>query len=227
MKKLFLIIVSLLILTVICCNSNTIKNKETKTENKNSIKWDTLWGFHYKITGNFEGKGNIDTLTEHFINVITGLETFKFYTNNDTTLNPVDIDFESKKLAFKRKIHSYLSSNNNKLDTLEIQGQFGLSYLKNIGDVNNDGKDEIALINDYADFSNLNTCHIYKFDNTMWKEIYSFQIHEDWIPCHDWEGNIINEEYKDPAIKISNGKLEVRICNGGDLKILRVNLNKK
>ena len=73
----------------------------------------------------------------------------------------------------------------------------------------------------------MNTCFIYKYYGKKWLIIYSFIIHENWIPCHDWERNIINNEAKDPVKRIGKGKIEVRLCDGGDLKILKVNLINK
>ena len=48
----------------------------------------------------------------------------------------------------------------------------------NLGDLNKDKKDEIALVVDVPDYSQLNTCHIYSLCNNQWTEIKRFSIHE-------------------------------------------------
>jgi hypothetical protein len=58
----------------------------------------------------------------------------------------------------------------------------GLSYLKNEGDLNGDGGDEISYVGNWADWSSCNTWHIMTYKNNKWKELYSFPMREWQLP---------------------------------------------
>lgn len=77
-----------------------------------------------------------------------------------------------------------LVSPNRKLDTLKVgEGQiFGLSWLKNEGDLNGDGSDEISYVPDNADWSNLNGCYLMTWRGGHWEQLLAFDIHESSLP---------------------------------------------
>jgi len=56
---------------------------------------------------------------------------------------------------------------------------FGLYCLINIGDINHDGKDEIALAVDYCTFTRVGRCDIYTICKGKWTLLKQFQIHDD------------------------------------------------
>jgi hypothetical protein len=58
----------------------------------------------------------------------------------------------------------------------------GLSYLKNEGDLNGDGTDEVSYVVNWADWSNTNTWHLVTYKNKKWKELYSFAIWDWQLP---------------------------------------------
>ena len=74
--------------------------------------------------------------------------------------------------------HTALSLENGEGNILTYNA-YGLFCLINIGDNNNDGKDEIALVPALLDYSNLNSCRIYSLCNNEWQELTVFRILED------------------------------------------------
>ena len=75
--------------------------------------------------------------------------------------------------------------NNNETERLHLGLAQGLYCLINIGDINSDGKDEIALVIDYLDWSSVNSCKIYTLCNNKWTLLQQFAIHE---MAFDFEG---------------------------------------
>jgi len=155
----------LLFVLLFSCGSS-LKDSKEKTQKDSlpikeiikSIK--PIFGYRFIITGDFDGDGKKEKLIEHFFSGIDKKETNKFYEN-------VDFD-QLLTLTVNKDPISFLISDNKHLDTLRIAsgGQLlGLSYMKNEGDLNNDGTDEVSYVVDYADASNLNTCHLVTFKN--------------------------------------------------------------
>jgi hypothetical protein len=196
MRIFLLFIVLIFITTCFSCHStgkrkeiknivaDTIKNDSTKkigsyaTINQDSSKIGSpIVGYRFIITGDFNGDHKIDTLVEHYYDGNTHKETYKF---NDST----DYD-ELVGLASTKDPVSFVTSSNGSIDTLYVANTsqlFGLSYLKNEGDLNGDGTDELSYVVDWADWSNLNTWHIMTYKNHRWKELYSFPIWDWQIP---------------------------------------------
>lgn len=185
-----------------------------------------IFGYRFSVVGDFNGNGMKDTLSEHYISQIDMNETDKFYSNIsdygilvDTTIN--------------KKPFSFVSCNDDQIDTLFItdrEQQFGLSYLKNEGDLNGDGTDEISYVVNWADWSNMNTWHIMTFRNSRWEEIYSFTIW-DWqlpnLPETSNEYGLIGLVNKQ-IVKSSdeNYDQEVREFNAFEGLVRKVALNK-
>lgn len=135
-----------------------------------------VFGYRFIIKGDFDGDGVQETLTEHFYSSTDKKESFKFYDSLSYD-QLIVINAEKKPLSF-------LTCSNANVDTLHIASgpQFGLCYLKNEGDLNLDGRDEISYVIDWADFSSLNTCHLMSYNGIQWQELYSFGIWEWQIP---------------------------------------------
>ena len=124
------------------------------------------------ITGNFYNKKDIDTI-----------ETFLF----STTKN-IKIDFvpnnelwewdEVMEWYNKNGIDLFLKS---KTDTVNLGTAEGLLYMQDLGDVNFDGKNEIAIVADWVDFSNVNSLKIYTICNDKFTLLKSFTINEMWF----------------------------------------------
>lgn len=132
-------------------------------------------GYRFVITGDFDGDGTNEKLTEHFFSGLTNKETNKFYENVADYGVLVDLTYANQPISF-------VVSDNRKVDTLHIWsgGQLlGLSYLKNEGDLNGDGTHEVSYVVNWADWSNMNTCHIKTFKDAKWQDLYSFGV-MDW-----------------------------------------------
>lgn len=148
-------------------------NKE-KVKKSPAEKLTPVLGYRFMITGDFDGDGKKEILTEHFISGIDHKETCKFYENGDyDTL--VSLNYEKKPI-------SLLTCNKQRINDLIIDPDgksLGLAYIKNEGDLDGDGADEISYVADWADWSNVNFCTIMSYKNQKWQDIYSFQI-RDW-----------------------------------------------
>jgi len=135
-------------------------------------------GYRFILTGDFDGDGKKEKLIEHFFSGLDYKETNKFY----DSLSDYD---QLVALTVKKAPYSFVSSDNNRIDTLHISsgGQLlGLSYIKNEGDLNGDGTDEVSYVVSWADWSNLNTWHIVTYKNKKWTELYSFPIWDWQLP---------------------------------------------
>jgi hypothetical protein len=161
--------------------------KKDTAVNKNSIEEilktippniKPVFGYRFVIQGDFDGDGKKEKLTEHFFSGIDNKETNKFY----DSLPEYD---QLVVLTIKKDPYSFVSSGNPLIDTLHISsgGQLlGLSYLKNEGDLNGDGTDEVSYVVNWADWSNLNTWNIMTYKDHKWKELYSFPIWDWQLP---------------------------------------------
>jgi hypothetical protein len=147
--------------------------EETLSDIPKNIK--PVFGYRFIIEGDFDGDGSTEKLAEHYFSRLDNQETNKFYDGL------TDYD-QLVALTIRKKPRSFALCDNHFIDTLDIasDGQLlGLSYLKNEGDLNGDGTDEVSYVVNWADWSNLNTWHIVTYKNHKWKELYSFPI-RDW-----------------------------------------------
>lgn len=159
-------------------DSLTTTNQLKETFNKHPKNIKSVMGYRFIITGDFDGDGKKENIIEHFFSGINNKETNKFY----DSLSEED---QLVALTIKKKPISFVSSNNKLIDTLHISsgGQLlGLSYLKNEGDLNGDGTDEVSYVVNWADWSNLNTWHVVTYKNKKWNELYSFPIWDWQLP---------------------------------------------
>jgi len=137
-----------------------------------------VFGYRFVVEGDFDGDGKQEKLVEHFISRVDNKECNKFYDSLP------DYD-QLVALTVKKKPQSFALSDNKSIDTLQIAsgGQLlGLSYLKNEGDLNGDGSDEVSYVVNWADWSNLNTWVIMTYKNNKWSTIYTFPIWDSQIP---------------------------------------------
>lgn len=135
-------------------------------------------GHRFVIKGDFDGDGKQETLTEHYISLIDRQETNKGYDN----LPEYD---QLVALTVKKQPYAFVTDSKPATDTLRISSEpqmLGLSYLKNEGDLDGDGADELSYVIDWADYSSLNTWYIVSYKNKQWKELYSFPIWDWQLP---------------------------------------------
>ncbi len=165
MKTITLLLFSIFLL-VGATNSTKAKIQFEKLESKSVI-------------GDFNGDKKLDTLFE--------IHTSKNEKNGITEVPFID-DYDTMvDYYYKNSIQTSLKSSNIKIKNLDLGTSFGVYCLINIGDNNNDKKDELALVIDYCDFSNLNSCKIYSLCNNNWTMIHHFAIHEAAFEYADGE----------------------------------------
>ena len=224
-----IILLSILTLLFSCDNSIKKKQEEITMSINDTLKQDKelkpVFGYRFIISGDFDGDGKTENLIEHFFSGIDNKETNKFYENLEYD-DLVD-------LTMKKNPYSFVLSDNKSIDTLQVTGiaqNFGLSYLKNEGDLNEDGTDEVSYVVNFADWSNLNTWHLVTYKDKKWQEIYSFPIWDWQLPdlpettnqygLFGLENKIVNS--KDA---ITNNKIENELKNFKGL-VKKVETNK-
>lgn len=149
-----------------------------------TIVMEPVFGYRFSIRGDFDGDGKIESLTEHYISGIDRNEVAKFYTDIS--------DYERfMTLVEQKQPMSFLLSDNQRIDTLHVSSApqvLGLSFLKNEGDLNGDGADEISYVIDWADMSSINSYTVMTNVNGQWRELYSFDIRDWQLP--DFPGSV-------------------------------------
>jgi len=187
------ILFGLFITTIISCtrNGNNKTSSEltlsiNKNADTNSIK---EFGDRYSIVGDFNGDKMVDTVFESYISSLTNKETYKKQNTVDWEKN---IDLIVKKLPVTR-LYASIPTVDTFIVTKEAQ-QIGLFHFRNLGDLNEDGKDEIGYAINWSDNSNLNHYHIVSIIDNKFKEIFSFEINEMF--CYEGsEGLFDNKEF--------------------------------
>lgn len=133
-------------------------------------------GYRFMITGDFNGDKVTDTLVERYTDSLYVKEVPKYYTSIDTAFEYWDMTFLNR--YFDRK--SFIEWKDKKLQL--PGGQMGFHYIENCGDINDDGKDEILLVNQWDDFSSLNTAYFYTYTGGNWEKIYTTPVWEWQFP---------------------------------------------
>lgn len=124
------------------------------------------------LTGDFDGDGKTDTLIQQLRLMGDGSLV-------DSVPDPYKEEYDSiVKYYFHQEIAMTVTLSSKKADTILFRPAMGTYCLINLGDNNNDGKDELALVPDLPDYSNLNTCHIYTLCGQHWVALKTFPINE-------------------------------------------------
>lgn len=172
MKQTFYILT--LTFGLLSCNSQTEKAVDNSSVPKtagNNIKLHKL--DKLSIVGDFDGDGKQDTIFQHNYSKLTKTEI-------EYSADPFQNEWDSVvKWFYDQDADLYLTLNKSNQDTLHLGTAQGLYCLINIGDNNADGKDEIALVIDYLDFSRVNSCKIYTLCQGKWSLLKQFGVHED------------------------------------------------
>ncbi len=162
-----------LTLGLLSCNGKTEKTVDKSTVPKTTddkIKLHKLKKLF--VVGDFDGDRKQDTIFQHNFSRLTRTEI-------DNSADPFQNEWDTVvKWFYDQDADLYLTINDNKQDTLHLATAQGLYCLINIGDNNSDGRDEIALVIDYLDFSRVNSCKIFSLCNDKWTLLKQFGIHE-------------------------------------------------
>jgi hypothetical protein len=152
---------------------NPSKETSSYKTSKDSSVAKTEFGERFSIVGDFNGDKIVDTVYESYISGITNQETNKIWDNQDWENNITRI-INNRPVT---RLYSSIRAIDTFTVTKEAQ-QIGLFHFRNLGDINNDGKDEIGYAIKWADNSNLNKYHIIGLHNNSFKELFSFEINE-------------------------------------------------
>lgn len=125
------------------------------------------------LTGDFDGDGLPDTLIQQL-----RLETDGSSVDSVPDVCQEDYDSTVKYYLGKNTMSTVVLSSKD-VDTIQLDDAMGTYCLINLGDNNKDGKDEIALVPDLLDYSNLNTCHIYSLCGRHWITLKTLDTNED------------------------------------------------
>ncbi|KGO94226.1 hypothetical protein [Flavobacterium subsaxonicum] len=128
------------------------------------------------ITGDFNGDGKPDTLAQ-FVTDSLG-KPLKYIVEAGT--------YEEDIILYSKLGYQNTFTLNGNVANVDNHVALGLYCLINIGDLNDDKRDEIALVPVLLDFSMLNTCRIYSYCKNSWTQMFSFGINES---SFDYEGD--------------------------------------
>ncbi|MFN8416804.1 MAG: hypothetical protein U0U66_10795 [Cytophagaceae bacterium] len=133
-----------------------------------------VFGYRFVIYGDFNGDHVQDTLVEHYMDSLYQKEEPKFYQNPNSDNEYGNSIFINS--YFNRKSYLGVTFTQAKLNGSD----FGFHYVENCGDLNCDGKDEILVVKQHADYSNLNHAYIYTFKKGAWQLLWA-------IPVREWQ----------------------------------------
>lgn len=121
------------------------------------------------VIGHFTGKDANDTLRFQYFSRVDGVKITKIPT--------MENDWDSIIEWFNRthQIHSFVACD---CDTLFFESAYDLFCFFNVGDVIFDGVDEFAMVVNWLDYSNLNSCRIYSICDHKFSLLKVFEIHE-------------------------------------------------
>ncbi len=159
------------------------------------FKFIPIYDKRYFIVGTFLDSNQFDTLKESYISTLTNKETCNSYDIQNynspevttTVEESIEINFIMDTLIdliAKAKPRLILKSSNPKIKPLFLNkaGEdyvTGIAYLINVGDINSDNKDDIAVVNSTIRYAGAtSTCMIFSYKSYKWKELLSFIIYE-------------------------------------------------
>ncbi len=155
-------------------DSSSITKVDTIETNQSDLNPTPVWGYRFIIVGDFDGNGKEDTLRERHVALATNQETNKYFEGVESIWHQGNE---------YHPIRSFLQANpTSGINELDSLGQLGLHWLENIGDIDKNGTDEVGLLKDGADYSNVNTYEIYTYKNNRWYLFYDISTREYDFP---------------------------------------------
>lgn len=174
----------LLLFFVIACSPHPQQARNETTPNavkavvkNNMIILDTpVWGYRFVIDGDFDGDGHSDTLYEHYFSRYYFSETNKYTSAND------DIYDMAVAADTVKHVIAYMGCNGYKIASLMDCGDFGPLFIRNEGDLDGDGADEVGMVKCYAQMSSVNSYRVLSYRAGRWVEKVRFEIREWELP---------------------------------------------
>ena len=163
-------------------------------------KYKTYWGYRFHIEGDFNGDGKKETLREQLISARTGKEIGKFCGFEEDTTPEC---YWTERVNRFRQPKCHLTCSNPAVGDFQITtaadstGTIGLIFLQNVGDLNGDKTDEIALIEDGGGCnSGIRTIWLATFKKGKWNTLIEAETREYDFPTLDQEAIISPEDLK-------------------------------
>lgn len=177
MKFKFFIVFIFLVLYACTPSNNSLEEVviTAKRDTPSPEKTKPNWGYRFKVSGDFDGDGNQEILAEHFYSQRDHKKTHKFF----HSVIDLTMSYDSAKI---KDCKSFLICSNLKFDTIFTYGILGLRWLKNEGDLDQDGGDELSFVPIAPDGKSKTKCFIYTFKNGVWNELYKFDVVEYHLP---------------------------------------------
>jgi hypothetical protein len=169
-QTLYILILTLGLLSCKSQTEKSVDNLTVPTTTNDKIKLHKLEKLF--VVGDFNGDGKQDTIFQHNYSRLTKTEI-------EYSADPFQNEWDTVvKWFYDQDAELYLTSSKSNQDTLRLGIAQGLYCLINIGDNNADGKDEIAFVIDFLDFSRVNSCKIYSLCKDKWTILKQFGVHE-------------------------------------------------
>jgi hypothetical protein len=190
-----------------CKIMDTQKNDEYLSDSK-GIQ-DTI--IHYanlEIGADINGDGESEKLNLKVISKLTNDEIDSIvYTG----------DYQGYLKAFSQiKPQIVLYINDNEMSIISEDPKILRPWnLTNIGDVNNDGNDDISLVIEWYEYEKTDSCYIYSYVDNRWRIIGSAPIEISWTQIGDKD-----YAYIDDIIIQKNGKLYYKDQNATEVEII-------
>ncbi len=145
-------------------NNDTLKEKSQSCDNSNLLS----------ISGDWDGDKVEEMLFEYYFSrklnkqVVPPCLSLEIDDIEDMISQAIELD-----------VMSFLVPKDNKVDTLFISIKpnaqiWGIQYLKNEGDMDGDGADELGYVKNLAQMSTLTMYHIVSYKNGKWINLFSF-----------------------------------------------------
>lgn len=187
---------------------DTIKNKENfilSNVYSQPIPYEVnlnLFPKGLKVEGDFDGNGIIDSIGYNLIKSTREI--------NDEFLINLFLKDSLQKWIWENRPKIHLESDNLKEQIFDNNGWLtGIYSIINEGELNKRPGDEISIVFAKADYSSMNTCHVYSYHKGKWNEISNFSIREWQLPPND-KIDLIKKHGKDSMrIKTFNWEAEV------------------
>jgi hypothetical protein len=134
-----------------------------------------IFGYRFVITGDFDGNGTTDTLQEHYV---------RQSSNEEIPKGIAGFDYDAlAERAYRENPRCYIASTGTIRDTLFVgDGTLGVAFLRNEGDLDGNGTDEISYVIDQPDWSSINHCSVMTLKATGWEKLFWFEIREWQLP---------------------------------------------
>lgn len=142
-------------------------------------KWQVRHFKRRKLEGDFDGDGITEILYESLMSHTTGKQidsvvyTNYFKGSYDPYGTMVNAMFELDPVLKLKSLDG--------MDTKRLNHNwqvFGILVMTNLGNINETPGDEIALVVEWADWSNCNSCGIYSYCGDEWRQVFSFETRE-------------------------------------------------